>query len=303
MNQALELQFMMFFLMGLGMFLKRKSIITDEGEQSITALLLDVILPCNILSAFSQNINDGQLMGSLQALGISVLQQGLCAVISFFCYRRIVSTKKSVMQYGTFVSNASFLGNPVVESLYGPVGLIYAAWYLIPMRISMWTVGISCYARQEKKPEWKKMLIHPCMLATEFGLFIMAGVVSIPSPFVRIVTSLGGCTTALSMLLVGTMLANVRFKGAISPELILYSLVRLLFLPLITVFLCILLHANPETSRVCALLASMPAGSTTAILATKYRMDAVFASQCILVTSLLSILVIPLWWNALSFIF
>ena len=48
----LSLQIMMFLLMGVGVVLRKKNIITKEGRNVLTDLVIDVILPCNIINAF-----------------------------------------------------------------------------------------------------------------------------------------------------------------------------------------------------------------------------------------------------------
>ena len=43
------------------------------------------------------------------------------------------------------------------------------------------------------------------------------------------------------------------------------------------------------------MLAAMPAGSTTSILAAKYQGDETFAAQCVVLSTLASMAVLPLW--------
>ena len=81
-----ELQFMMFILMGVGFFLRKKNILTAEGKKMLTDLVIDVILPCNIITAFSIEFNQELLMAGLQVLLISLVLQLFCTLISAFCY-------------------------------------------------------------------------------------------------------------------------------------------------------------------------------------------------------------------------
>lgn len=63
--------------------------------------------------------------------------------------------------------------------------------------------------------------------------------------------------------------------------------------PSVTLLICRILGTSELVTGVSVLLAGMPAGSTTAILAEKYDGDAVYASGCIFVSTLLSLLTIP----------
>lgn len=47
-----DLQVMMLLLMGIGVILRKKNIITKEGKTVLTDLVINLILPCNIITAF-----------------------------------------------------------------------------------------------------------------------------------------------------------------------------------------------------------------------------------------------------------
>jgi hypothetical protein len=42
------------------------------------------------------------------------------------------------------------LGNPVIEGVYGSTGLFYNALFMLPVRVVVWTVGISVFLKGEK---------------------------------------------------------------------------------------------------------------------------------------------------------
>lgn len=53
------------------------------------------------------------------------------------------------------------------------------------------------------------------------------------------------------------------------------------------------LHLDPLTIGVSVTLSGMPIGSTTAILAQKYGADAQFASKCVFISTLTSLITVP----------
>ena len=151
----LNLQAMMFLLIGAGVLLKKKKVITPEGRRVLTDLIVDLILPCNIIGAFCTPFDKAMLVSGLQIFMVSVILQLFCMSISGWCYSRVPKSQRMILQYGTVCSNAGFLGNPVAEGLYGSLGLLYASIYLIPQRIVMWSAGIS-YFKARKKRKWPK---------------------------------------------------------------------------------------------------------------------------------------------------
>lgn len=99
------------------------------------------------------------------------------------------------------------------------------------------------------------------------------------------------------MIVIGSILAEVDFKKIFKPLTFYYAFIRLILIPAITLLLCYVFGTDAMTAGVCVVLAGMPAGSTTAILAEKYDGDSKYASECIFVTTILSVvtLLIESW--------
>ena len=202
-----DLQVMMFLLMAVGVVLRKMNIITKEGKGMLTDLVIDLILPCNIISAFYMPMDHSVFVSGVEILIISILIQIFCTFISGILYRKVPKEKRMVLQYATVCSNAGFLGNPVAEGLYGSVGLLYASVYLIPQRIVMWSAGVSYFTEcPSKKEVVKKVLKHPCIVAVEIGIVLMVTQVQLPGFLSSAIENVGGCTTAITMMLIGTIL-------------------------------------------------------------------------------------------------
>ena len=106
-----DLQVMMFLLMAVGVILRKLNIVPREGTAVLTDLVLDLILPCNIISAFYMPMDCSVLIAEAEILVISILIQIFCTCISGILYRRVPKGKRMVLQYATVCSNAGFLGN------------------------------------------------------------------------------------------------------------------------------------------------------------------------------------------------
>jgi len=291
-----NLQIMMFILMGIGILLRKKNIIDDSGKKVVTDLVIMVFLPCNIMNAFLIEFSVEILKSAVMIFIISILIQLGCTLISATCYQRIPKSQRVVLQYGTVCSNAGFLGNPVAEGVYGAMGLLYASFYLIPQRIVMWSAGLSYFTESpSKKAVIKKIMTHPCIIATMLGIFLMISQMHLPIFLSDASAAVGGCTTAVSMILIGTILADADLKTMVSKITLMFSLIRLIIIPALVFIPCLLFKVDPLVMGVAVVLAAMPAGSTTAILAEKYNGDAEYASKCVVLTTVLSMLVIPIW--------
>ncbi len=300
----LNLQLMMFLLMGVGAALRRMNIVTREGRGLLTDLIVDVFLPCNIIASFTSSFDREALSVGLEVVVISVVLQVFCIGLSAFCYRRVPKPQRSILQYGTVCSNAAFLGNPVAEGLFGSLGLLYASLYAIPQRIVMWSVGVSYFTDHPSKREvLKKVVTHPCILSVAIGLVLMITDLPLPAFLSKSISTLGGCTTAVTMLFIGAVLAEAGLRHMVCKLTVIYAAVRLLGIPLAVLAGCLLCHVDATAASLSVVLAAMPAGSTTAIMAAKYQGDEVFATRCVVFTTLLSMALLPLWCLALNGIY
>lgn len=179
------------------------------------------------------------------------------------------------------------------------MGLALASVYLIPQRIVMWSAGVSYFTAENgaahKKSVLKRIVTHPCIIAVVIGLIFMLGQVQLPSFLDAALKDIGNCNTAMSMLVIGTILADVRLRDLLDRSIFLFSGLRLLLIPLFVYAGCLVCGIESLVTGVSVLLAAMPAASTTAILAAKYDGDAAYASKCVVTTTVLSLLTTPVW--------
>ena len=312
------LQCMMFLLVAAGAILKKKGILKEEGKTVLTDVVLYFFLPCNIINSFRIGFDISILRKFAVVLVVSVLVQAVSYLLSKCLYNHKSTEVRRVMQYCTIVSNSGFLGLPIAEGIYGAEGMMYASIFIIPMRIMMWSAGIACFTDSpDFKSVVKKIVVHPCIVAVYIGLGLMvfqeplagvyesilstgipgaAAVAQVVVPALdKAVRSAGGCTTALTMLLIGMMLADVKANSMLDKNAMFISALRLALLPALVLIGCRLAGVNSFLTGVCVLITGMPAGSTSAILAAKYGCDYTFATKCIVVSTLLSMLSIPMW--------
>lgn len=285
----LQLQLQLFTLMGIGYFLGKRKWMTPSGRSCLTNIFIQIILPCNIIMSFQAEFTGGILRQMVLLLLLSFAIQFFCLFLSKILYRKTEQRKRVVLQYATICSNSGFMGNPVVEGIYGAQGLLYASIALIPVRIFMWSAGLSLFTVTTGRKVIRQILTHPCILAVELGLLLMFGRPELPVFLEKTLSGLGSCVTPLSMLIIGSILAEVKWTDLFNRSLLFYTLIRLVLIPAAVLGVLRFLQCEPMLTGVLTLLAGMPAGSTTAILAEKYGGDAAFASQCVFVSTIASV--------------
>jgi hypothetical protein len=287
---------MMALLVATGFVFRKTGIITKEGKKCLTDIILYAILPCNIIKAFSVEMEEGFWRDFAQVLIIAILIQFGALVIARTMYNRMKDGEKQVYQYATVCSNSGFMGNPLAEGIFGNTGLLYASIFLIPQRIVMWTAGVSYFQKGAYKREvYKKVMTHPCMIATYIGFVIMIFQITLPTVISDTVRSLSNCCTAMTMMYIGTILIDVEFKTLLNAKQVYFALIRLVIIPMIVFVGCLIANVDSLAAGVCTLLSGTPAGSTTSLLAAKYEADEVSAAKCVVLTTALSMITIPIW--------
>lgn len=290
----------LFFLMGLGVLLRKRGVVPEEGKQVLTDLIIQLILPCSILGSFLTELTAERLLQTLEIFLLSLGIQLFSYLWGLLAYRRCEPGHKTVMQYATVCSNSGILGTPIAEGIFGAEGTLLSAVFLIPLRVVMWTLGLSFFTRKSGAVSWKKIVTHPCIAAVLIGLVLFVTGLRPPALVTDTLEALGGCNTALSMLLVGAIVADMPPGLLLHRDTVYYSAVRLVILPLLVLAVCRLLAVDPLVRNISVVLTAMPAGATTSILALKYQGDAPFASACTAVTTVLSLIAVPLWCAALG---
>lgn len=287
---------MMFLLIMTGFLLRKFDLITDAGKKSITDVLLYAILPCNIIKAFTTDLGTDHWGDFAVLLAIAMFVQVMALFICRFLYNQMDPGEKEVYQYATVCSNSGFLGNPMSEGVFGDTGLLFASVFLLPQRVVMWTAGVSYFTKEtDKRKAYRKILTHPSMIATYIGFVLLIFHLTIPAPLYKTIFSLSNCTTAMTMMYIGTILVGVDLKSLITRKQLYYNLIRLVLMPLVVYIGCHLLRIDPLITGVSVLLTAMPAGSTTSLLAAKYEADEVSAAKCVVLSTLCSIIAIPVW--------
>ena len=296
MNELLVLEFSIFAMIAVGFLVKRLGIVGRQGEKNLTDLVLYVILPCNIITSFMTTLSREMLADCLWIVGISAGIQLLALGYGRLAFRGQPADRRCNLIYSMICSNAGFLGNPMAEGVFGAPGLMLASIYLIPQRIMMWSEGLALYSGvRDRRAAARKVLTHPCVVACGIGIVLMACGGGLPDFIHAPIQTLGRCNTAMSMLVIGMILADIDLKTLVDRTVALFALHRLVLFPLIIYGACLLLPVNGVVRGVSVLLAAMPAGATTSMLAAKYGRDPGFATRLVIFSTLCSVPAIMAW--------
>lgn len=293
-----QLQGTLFAMMLIGAYLKKRGIVDSSGKKCLTDLCVNVVIPCNIFKSCLIEFNMGIFRSCALLLASAVVMQLICLTLNRFVFNRYPTQQKKVLQYCTIVPMSGFLGNPIAEGIYNELGVLYTSIFLIPMRVVMWSVGTTYFVADmevDKKKVLKSVLTHPCLVAIYLGVLCMVTQIPLPGIVTETVRYIGTCNSALTMFIVGTILADVKLSEIVNRDTLAFSVFRLAVLPAVAFGVGCVLGLDPVSLGISVLMTGMPAGATAAIFAARYESDAPFATKCVVMTTLVSMLTLPVW--------
>ena len=293
-SRMIDTQLLLFLYMLCGFIVSRLNIIREDNRAVLVRLLMDVAMPMMVLNAFNKPTTREELLSSLWVMVIALLGCVVTGLIGLFLWRKQPENKRKVLMYASMFSNAGNAGLPIISLVFGPTGVFYASMYLIPPRILQWTVGLGFFVKPEKGGWVKNVLLNPMVVMIYIGAVLMITHWQIPGVFGTAIANLGSMTGPLSMILIGATLAHMDWKMLFDRSVLFTSFLRLIAFPLLFALGLSLTHADPMVMSICVILLAMPVASNTAAMAERYGGDHVFASACVSVSTLLSVITVPL---------
>ncbi|KOA21483.1 putative transporter YfdV [Clostridium homopropionicum DSM 5847] len=297
MNQVIIL----FLIVGVGYYSRKRNIINDEINKGLTKLLLEVTMPLMIVASFDYSFSKELMKNIIYMLLYSSLIHGALILISRILYNKYSKEKKDILRFATVFSNCGFMGFPVVGSIFGKIGILYASIFNIPYNILSWTFGIMLYTENKDSKNLKKVLLNPGIIAVIIGIILFIFSIKIPQTIYSTIKLVGDITTPLSMIIVGVMIAEVDFKKIFKKSSLYYiAFVRLILVPILTFAILKIIRVEELLIDVAIVIEAMPAAAVTAIFAEAYSKEPELASEIVFFTTFLSVVSIPVIFKILN---
>lgn len=292
----------MFLLAAVGYICFRTKKITMEGCRTISNILIYLSLPCVIINSFLVEYSTERLMGLIYSSLAAAAVVAISIVIS-----RLFFPKEAILNFASSFSNPGFFGIPLILASLSNGAVFYVAAFIAFVNLLQWSYGVSLLTiaptTAKEKGSWKKFLpspkrlfTAPFMIATIIGLFFFLTRLPMPELIGKGIQYISGLNTPLAMFTIGIYLAQTHpGKMFRKPKLYLLSLVRLIIIPLVCMaVLCLLPAEFAEMKMALLIVAACPTGSNVAVYAQLYDSDYSYAVETVIISTLLSIVTIPL---------
>ncbi|MHC1746870.1 MAG: AEC family transporter [Cellulosilyticaceae bacterium] len=284
----------LFLVMIVGVYGRRKKIITEAVNQGLSQMLLRITMPLLIIASFNFTYDAALKACVIKAFYYSFFTLLISVIISYILLLPLKNGEKYILQFANVFSNCGFIGFPLIGSVYGDEGIIYAAVFNMMFSILVWTYGIALFSGKFEKSTLKKVMVNPAVVAVYIGLVIMIFNIKLPNVILAPIKLVGGLTAPLAMIIVGVILAEVKPRKYLGNWSLYYgAFIKLLVIPSAVYGVTRLVGDTSTLANTMVLLAAIPSASITAIFAENFNKNQEYASMLVFLTTLLSMLTFP----------
>lgn len=282
----------MFVYLLVGYALFKKKLLTKTGSGEIGKILLYVIMPMAIIRSYMKDFSKEMLIGFVISFLAALVSLILSMLVSGFFF----SKKSAIRQFGAAFSNAGFIGIPLVQMTLGEDAVFYVASFVSLLNILQWTYGVWIMTRDKETISPKRIVTNPIVISFAVGMILFFLPVTLPDILTGVIGTLASMNGPLAMIVLGAYLAQIPLKTLFTDRLAyLCTAVRLLVIPVLTIFLLFLIPGTYAGIRVAVLLvAAAPVGSNVAIFAQLYDKEYTVAVKDVCLSTILSMVSMPL---------
>ena len=288
----------LFLLLILGFVLFKCHIFDEYTNKKISALIVNVASPMLIISSIAG------VEGNDKSIVFLMIGAGILMYIGFIILGKIINRifpfpKKDWPVYECMVvfANTGFMGYPVLLDVFGQEAVFYASLIHMAFNFFVYTYAIMCLTKSDDS-EFKlnfKQLLTPGIVLIFIGILIYLFDMQLPSVLMDTINSVGSLTAPLSMMMIGSSLAVYPIKDSFTDwRSYVFAFVRLMIVPFVTMIMCRLLHIDAYYANITIITNAMPVGSMVLMLATQYNANVKIVTKNIVVSTLLSVITIPI---------
>lgn len=282
----------MFIMMGIGYIFYKKKLTNDSIVSGLSNLLLYLATPATLINSFLQEYSPEKIPNLLFSFVATALIYLVGIILAEILYKK----EDGVDKFGVVFSNAGFIGIPLVSGVFGNAAVFYLAPVIVMFYVFAFTYGIYIMSCDIKEVKIKKIITNPCIVSAVVGILIFLCQIKLPSPILGSISGFAGLNTPLAMLVLGAHVARGNLKD-IFTNIRAYklSILRGIVMPIITIILFKFVPAQwMEVKTILFISLSAPIGALSPVFAMMYDKDAVYGAQSVCLSTLLSVILLPL---------
>ena len=293
MQQIVQL-FLMIFM---GYLIVKTGLVRDDDSKVLSKIILYLIVPCVIINAFQVDYTTDTVKGLLIAFAASVMTQVILLVVISVAGKLLHLNEVEVAS--VYYSNSGNLIVPIVTFILGQEWVLYGCVFMSVQLVFLWTHCKKIISR-EASYDWKKIILNINIISIFIGVILFFTGIRLPEIIGNTLASVGTMIGPASMIVTGMLFAGMNLKQIFANKRVYFiTFLRLIAVPLIALVLIKLSNlasfsADGNKIMLIVFLAIItPSASTVTQMCQVYGNDSKYASAINVMTTLLSIITMP----------
>lgn len=281
----------MFLMMVIGAVLYRGQLVDNAGSKQLSNVALYVATPAVILQSLATTFDAAKMVAGAACMALSFIFTLVSAGVARLYFR----DRQRAAQLGITISNMGFMGIPLVQSVLGEEYVFYISACMAGQVPLIWSYGIWLISQDTSKISLKKIATNPSIVAVVVGIVLFCCSIDLTGVIKVTAQDMGNLNTGLAMLVMGIYLAQTDLRSLVRDRnLYAACALRLLAVPAIVIAVMVLLPIDPIVKLVVVIALSTPCGTVSAMFPQMFGGDYRFGAGLVSVSTLLSLVLMPL---------
>lgn len=292
-------------LLAVGFFFNKSHLIPKSAEPVLSRFVTMLFLPCLTLYTYATECDFQSLITYSQWTLFGGAYTLVSVAIGYALAGRFSGGSeylRGVYRYALAIPNTGAVAMPLVLAFFGTAGLFRYQMFTFFVGIATYTWGIMQLQPSHGRHDlmfYIRRIFSANFVAMLIG--IVLGLLNaktwMPTVVLSTVQELGDCYVIMALLLTGFSIADYPIHEVIgNVKIYVFSLLRLIILPVIFLVLVKVVNADPMLSLMAVLSAACPCGMNTVVYPAAYGEDCKPGASMVLISSILSVVTVPVMY-------
>lgn len=293
----------MFLIIIVGIISFKVKLIDKDTNRRLSDIVLILVNPIVIFVSYQRNFNVMLLKGLLISLILATFTHVMAIVFSIlFLHKKKHQSDNAMERFAIIYSNCGFIGIPLVNGVFGSEGVFYLTAYMTLFNLFLWTHGVISMTGKRDRKTVISALLSPSIIATVMGFVFFIIRISLPEVMLTSLNYIGSMNTPLAMLVAGATIAQTSMlKLFIKLRIYYISFLKLLLIPIAVLLIFSLFDIPRIVILTSVLAAACPTAVTINLFSIRYGKNYFYASELFTMTTILSLITIPLVMSIADF--
>ena len=295
----LNQMFVFFTLIAIGFVAQRIKLLSNAVIDAMSSMVVRLILPCMVCTTVVNGATIEGVFSKIPFFVCSFLMIGILLVIAF------VSSKLMRMRPPTsYINmavigfpNTGFIGYPLLLAMFPETGALAVAVYVIVDQVTFWSiVPVLTKPQISLKEISLKKLINPPFISLLIGLILISLNIHPSNVAWNTITDVGSTSKFFALIYIGADIGRKGFKSIVKrPKVFLTIPIKLIIAPVVVFFVLKALGVlTSEELLMITTLSMLPSMVVGCMLAAQNGSDDEYATAGLIVTTLCSMVTMPL---------